>query len=112
MNWWPGLLVFITLGTLLLLLGIGELRKRSLDRWLVPYLLQSGHRLGRSHGPIHVLICIADHFEPRAGNVREEVAGSRVEKWVRDYPERFGKFRDSDGRTPRHTFFYNGQKRG
>ncbi len=106
MDWWPGLLVFIALGTLLLLLGLGELRKRSLDRWLVPYMLQSGHRPGRPHGPIHVLICIADHFEPRAGNVLEEVARARVEKWVRDYPEIFGKFRDSDGRTPRHTFFY------
>ena len=106
MNWWPGLLVFIALGALLLLLGIGELRKRSLDRWLVPYLLQSGLRLGRPHGPIHVLICIADHFEPKAGNVPEEAARSRVEKWVRHYPEMFGKFRDSDGRTPRHTFFY------
>jgi len=30
----------------------------------------------------------------------------RVETWVRRYPESFGSFRDSDGRTPRHTFFY------
>jgi hypothetical protein len=35
-----------------------------------------------------------------------EVARARVEKWVLTYPESFGGFRDSDGRTPRHTFFY------
>src|SRR5262249_33803104 len=31
---------------------------------------------------------------------------ARVERWVRDYPRRLGRFRDSDGRPPRHTFFY------
>src|SRR5205823_183713 len=50
--------------------------------------------------------CIADHFEPNAGNAPEDVARSRVEKWVRDYPAIFGKFSDSDGRPTRHTFFY------
>ncbi len=70
------------------------------------YLLQAGRRRRRPQGPIHVLICIADHFEPRMGNVPEEVARSRVEKWVHNYPESFGNYRDSDGRTPRHTFFY------
>ena len=33
-------------------------------------------------------------------------ARERVERWVRDYPALFGDFRDSDGRPPRHTFFY------
>jgi hypothetical protein len=74
--------------------------------WLIPYLLQSGRRLRRRCGPIHVLICTADHFEPRARNRPREVTHSRVDKWVRDYPKSFGNYRDSDGRTPRHTFFY------
>src|SRR6202042_3079894 len=26
--------------------------------------------------------------------------------WGRDYPKMLGEFRDSDGRPPRHTFFY------
>jgi len=29
-----------------------------------------------------------------------------VERWVRDYPRRFGGLADSDGRPPRHTFFH------
>ena len=79
---------------------------RYLDRWLVPYVLQTGRRLRRSLGPIHVLICIADHFEPKIAHATPAVARSRVEKWVCEYPKKFGDCRDSDGRTPRHSFFY------
>jgi len=87
-----------------------KIRDRFLDRWLVSYLLQTGRRLRRRRGPIHALICIADHFEPKGTGVPEDVARelarSRVETWVRRYPESFASCRDSDGRTPRHTFFY------
>jgi len=85
---------------------IRKLRNCPLDRWLIPYLLQFGRRLRRPRGPIHVLICIADHFEPKIKTVSDDVALARVEKWVSGYPESFGSFRDSDGRSPRHTFFY------
>jgi hypothetical protein len=34
------------------------------------------------------------------------VALARVRRWVDEYPKLFGGFRDSDGRSPRHTFFY------
>ena len=30
----------------------------------------------------------------------------RVERWVTEYPRRFARFRDADGRPPRHSFFY------
>jgi hypothetical protein len=89
----------------LLLSEIRKLRARSLDRWLIPYLRQSGRRSRRADGPVHALICVADHFEPRHG-AAEEVAVARVERWVHDYPERFEGFRDTDGRRPRHTFFF------
>jgi glycosyltransferase involved in cell wall biosynthesis len=86
-----------------------ELRKlgtRSLDRWLGSYLIQSGSRLRRRCGPIHAIICIADHFEPRDGANSDEVARARVDAWVQKFPAKFREFRDSDGRAPRHTFFY------
>jgi hypothetical protein len=93
-----------------LLSAIRKIRAQPVDRWLIPYLLQTGRRLRRPRGAIHVLICITDHFEPKGQGVPEEVARklarSRVETWVRRYPESFGSCRDSDGRTPRHTFFY------
>lgn len=86
--------------------AITVLRDQSRNRWLLPYLLQAGRRRHRNRGAIHVFICIADHFEPRARNASLDVARSRVERWVRDYPAQFAGFRDSDGRKPRHTFFY------
>jgi hypothetical protein len=55
---------------------------------------------------VHLLLCIADHYEPGHEGVPPEVARSRVQRWVDEYPKLFGDFRDSDGRPPRHTFFY------
>ncbi|MBO0701213.1 MAG: hypothetical protein J2P46_22640, partial [Zavarzinella sp.] len=33
-------------------------------------------------------------------------ARERVRRWVEEYPKLFSAFRDSDGRPPRHSFFY------
>jgi hypothetical protein len=85
---------------------MNKLRERLAERWLIPYLLQTGRRLRPRRGPTHALICVADHFEPRMGNVSSDVAHLRVERWVHDFPAMFGDCRDSDGRAPRHTFFY------
>ncbi len=85
-----------------------NMRRRHVHLWLAAYLKQSLLRmLSRTRpGPIHVLICIADHFEPEWGEPTREVADARVKAWTRDYPRLFGRFTDSDGRPPRHTFFY------
>jgi hypothetical protein len=53
-----------------------------------------------------VLLCIGDHYEPKLGGAPPEVARRRVDRWVNDYPRLFGAFQDSDGRAPRHSFFY------
>jgi hypothetical protein len=83
------------------------MRRRSLDRWLLPYLLQSRRRQLPAHGePVHLLLCIADHYEPLVGRPTPEVGRARVKRWVRDYPRLLGRFRDSDGRPPRHSFFF------
>lgn len=96
-------LVVVVTGAALLLRAA---RRRALDRWLVSYLVQAARRPGRRRGPVHVLLCIADHYEPRWGGADAETARRRVESWVQDYPRLFGGFRDSDGRPPRHTFFF------
>jgi hypothetical protein len=84
-----------------------QLRRRGLDTCLVPYLLRVRKRRPRRRGePAHLLLCIADHYEPAWGLAPADVAQDRVERWVREYPARFGHLRDSDGQPPRHTFFY------
>ncbi|QDV75106.1 hypothetical protein [Planctomycetes bacterium Spa11] len=57
-------------------------------------------------GPVHVFIAIADHYEPMVGGAPLSQQMERVERWVRQYPESLGDFRDCWGRPPRHTFFY------
>jgi hypothetical protein len=88
-----------------------QVRRRHLDRWLVPYVLQAPkRRLPRRGEPVHLLLCIADHYEPRRGGASTALARDRVARWLQEYPQRFGDFRDSDGRPPRHTFFYPMEK--
>jgi hypothetical protein len=83
------------------------LRRKSLDRWLLSHLVRSARRRGvKSEGPVHVLLCLCDHYEPQHGKVSPVRATSRVENWVREYPKLFGRFRDADGRPPRHSFFF------
>jgi hypothetical protein len=53
-----------------------------------------------------VILAICDHYEPKRGNAPREKAKARVRQWVEEYPRLFGRFRDSDGVPPQHTFFY------
>lgn len=85
--------------------------RRNMHLWLGSQLRQSiRRRVSRpaldSSAPIHVFICIADHFEPAWGGASDLEADRRLEAWVREYPVSLGSFQDSDGRPPRHTFFY------
>lgn len=86
---------------------VRPIRRLGLDRWLLPYVLQSARRRRpRSDEEVHVLLCVADHYEPKQYRPSSEVSRARVRRWVEDYPRQFDRFRDSDGRTPRHTFFF------
>jgi hypothetical protein len=103
------LLLLIFLGVLVAaaLLLLWKLHRRELLRLVVPYALQSGsHRPPRPGQEVHLLLCVADHYEPKADNAPPDLARARVRRWVEDYPRQFARFRDSDGRPPRHTFFY------
>ena len=68
---------------------IREAGRRGLDRWLVPYLIDRARRgsrtVGRS-GPVHLLLCIADHFEPRNGECLSCRPRDGLQRWVEDYP--------------------------
>jgi hypothetical protein len=63
-------------------------------------------------GPVHLMIAIADHFEPaihpEGGQKRVSRAEQeqRLERWTREYPEAIDQWRDHDGRSFNHTYFY------
>ncbi len=109
-------LVWITLAALALALGglaligpklLRKLRHKGVDRWLPTYLATVGRRRRPRPGePVHVLLCVVDHYEPLWGGADAETAARRVQNWVEGYPRLFGNFRDSDGRPPRHSFFF------
>lgn len=55
---------------------------------------------------LHVFIAVCDHYEPDNARPARHVADARNERWCREYPELFGRFEDSRGRPPQHSFFY------
>lgn len=57
-------------------------------------------------GPLHVFLCIADHWEPKWARPSRAIETERVDRWVREYPTLAERFTDSLGRPPRHSFFY------
>jgi hypothetical protein len=80
-------------------------------RWLPNY---SWQRLTRRNGagPSHLILCLADHFEPShlpdTPHLFAPLAEQqrRLERWCREYPQAIGKWRDVDGRPLTHTYFY------
>jgi hypothetical protein len=82
-------------------------RHRGLHRWLPSYLLTGSRRCPVRHDePVHLLLCVADHYEPLHGRVSPQQGAGRVERWREEYPRFCAGLRDSDGRPPRHTFFF------
>jgi hypothetical protein len=85
-------------------------RKRNVGLWLPAYVKGDWagrrEREARTDGLVHVMFCVADHFEPAWAGAKPETQMGRVNEWVSRYPEATGEFLDADGRPPRHTFFY------
>jgi len=81
------------------------------SRWLPAYLWQ---RLVRPtpRGRVHIMLALADHFEPAIipGDGRARASYSeqqrRLEEWSREYPKLVDSWRDADGRPFAHTYFY------
>lgn len=80
-------------------------------RWLPAWAWQQIFRR-RSRGPTHLLIAIADHFEPAivpsspGGFAPRHEQERRLERWCREYPAAMAELRDSDGYPLRHTYFF------
>jgi hypothetical protein len=80
--------------------------------WLPAYAWQRCVRRPPKAHPVHLVIGVADHFEPSnrpgapgtSANYLEQKR--RVEKWCRVYPKAVGAWRDNEGQSFRHTYFY------
>jgi hypothetical protein len=89
--------------------------KFSYLRWIPTYVWQ---RLTRRehHGPVHLIIALADHFEPAIvpadGRARAPYSEQqrRVEMWCSEYPRIAQQYRDKSGRPIVHTYFYPGEQ--
>jgi len=92
---------------------LGKVSARLLyaSRCLPPYFWQ---RLTRRNprGRVHLILAVADHFEPSAlpgrdaGYAPRDVQERRLETWCDEYPRNFDGFRDNEGRPFIHTCFY------
>ncbi len=87
---------------------VAGLRRRRVDLWWRDYRrhLREQRALPAPKGPVHVLFCFVDHFEPRWGNADYDTEVRRVARWAQGYPALCEGHRDADGRPPRHSFFY------
>lgn len=83
------------------------LRKKNMHIWLPAYVFRTIGGKPKVDGPVHVMFCFVDHYEPMWHNPNDiEKERYRVDRWYNDYPRAFGHIRDADGCLPKHSFFY------
>lgn len=81
-------------------------------RWLPNYLWQRLSRTSSRPDRAHVILSLADHFEPGIipgkGSARAPKTEQRrrLEVWFREIPRALDRWRDADGRPFYHTYFY------
>lgn len=80
-------------------------------RWVPAYFWQRLARRASSRGPVHLLFCLADHFEPSivpdkdGAHADKHEQERRLEIWCREVPRVLGRWRDSEGKPFYHTYF-------
>jgi hypothetical protein len=91
---------------------LGRVVAKRMHRWIAGWARDRARKamIARPEGERHLLVAICDHFEPLHGGAPHEVGLARVRAWRERYPTLASRFRDSDGRSPRHTFFYPGEE--
>lgn len=80
---------------------------RNAQLWLPDYIRTRLARPGLpANGPVHIMFCVADHYEPDHLNADIDLQRARVARWRTQYPALFERFRDADGRPPQHSYFF------
>ncbi len=90
---------------------LARLRNKNLHTWLPDY---ARHLVRRARAPRpsasrHLLFALCDHYEPLWGGAPDDVGRARVDAWADRYPA-LARFRDSQGRPPRHGWFFPGEE--
>jgi hypothetical protein len=79
-------------------------------RWLPGYTWQKLMRRPSSGHKTHLIIALADHFEPSilpgttGSHASRRVQEQRLDRWFTEYPKAVRDWPDSDGRPFRHTY--------
>lgn len=77
---------------------------RAMNLWLPAYLRQPAWK--PAEGQVtDLLISVCDHFEPYH-DTDKAGALERMQLWLEAYPKMTSAFRDADGCSPKHSFFY------
>jgi hypothetical protein len=85
---------------------------RSTLPWLPEYMWQRCVRRLPNIRPMHLIIGVADHFEPSfqpeapSTYADRNTQVRRLKNWCREYPEALGTWRDNEGQPFRHTYFF------
>ena len=84
---------------------LGRIKSKNLQTWMRGSArhLVARARAPRVDGTRHLLFALCDHYEPLWGKAAVEVGRSRVKAWEEGYPRLAQRFRDADGRPPRHS---------
>ena len=80
---------------------------RNAHIWLPGYIrAKIGGQRPPVDRPIHIIFCVADHYEPNHQGASIDQERARVARWRTQYPALFDQFRDANGRPPQHSFFF------
>lgn len=79
-------------------------RVRNMHLWLGSHLRRRVP--APDEGPVHVMFCFVDHFEPMWKQADLPAQRARVDRWCHDYRALASRHLDADGRPPQHSFFY------
>jgi hypothetical protein len=91
---------------------LGRVGDKELHLWVGAWLKDRVRKAieRKRAGTRHLLFAICDHYEPLHGAVSFETGMARVREWRTAYPELVRGLRDSDGRPPRHSYFFPGEQ--
>jgi hypothetical protein len=91
---------------------IDYLREKHLETWIGGYArhLLDRRKAPRPQGPRHLVFAFCDHWEPLLGDPGDAIGDARVRFWAEHYPKLASEFRDADGRSPCHSFFFPGEQ--